>query len=469
MRPRAELDLPLTLDRSATTPLHQQLAAALRRAVLNGLLLPGGQLPPSRLLGAQLKIARSTVLTAYEQLAGEGYLESRHGSGTFVPAQVDAAQLSSQRSPVAPAPGVFVPEGQVDLRPGRPDTRRLVDGTWRAVWRDATSHEVPPVEPPVQGLAALREQIALHLRAARGLPADPADVFITAGTGEGLALVVHALGSSARPVGVEDPGYPSARRVLTRLSCQLQPVPVDGDGLLVERLATLPTASRLMLVTPSHQYPLGGCLPLGRRLALLEWARREDALILEDDYDSEFRLGAAPLPALAGLDPDGRVVHLGTFSKVLSPWLRAGYLLAPSGMRSALLAVRDDLGTPVSGVDQQALANYLANGALRRHIARTRRDYAHRRGHLTQLLAMHPDLRMRGGRAGLHAVIELPPGADIPDVLEGCAQQGYLLADLRDYDASPHLLSGRAIVLGYGGATLAELGGAVTALARCTN
>ena len=407
------------------------------------------------------------MLSAYEQLSGEGYLESRHGSGTFVPAQVLLAPLPHQRPAVAPAHAVPVSADRVDLRPGQPDTRRLVDGAWRAAWRAATAREVPSVEPPVQGLAVLREQVAAHLRAARGLPADPADVFITAGTGEGLALVVHSLGGSA-PVAVEDPGYPSARRVLTRLGCPLQPVPVDGAGLLVERLEAVPTVPRLVLVTPSRQYPLGGCLPIGRRLALLDWARRADALILEDDYDSEFRFGAAPLPDLAGLAPGGRVVHLGTFSKVLSPWLRAGYLLAPPKLRPALLAARDDLGTPVSGVDQQALAGYLASGALRRHVARTRRDYAHRRHHLTQLLARHPHLRLRGGRAGLHAVIDLPPGTDVPAVLEACARQGFLLADLRDYSASSRAGSSPAVVLGYGGATLAELGGAVAALAACT-
>lgn len=292
-------------------------------------------------------------------------------------------------------------------------------------------------------------------------------MFITAGTSDGLALVVQALGRLPRPVAVEDPGYPAARRVLTRLGCALQPVPVDGEGLCVEQLAALPVAPRLVLVTPSHQYPLGASLPVGRRLALLDWARSHDAVLVEDDYDSEFRFGAAPLPALAGLDPDERVVHLGTFSKVLSPWLRVGYLLAPPRLRAALLATRLDLGTPVSGVDQQALAGYLATGALRRHITRARRDYAHRRRHLARLLAEHPALRLRGTPAGLHAVIDLPAGTDVPALLESCAARGFLFADLRDYDATPPPAArpGPAVVLGYGAATLSQLDRAVTTLA----
>jgi len=468
VRPRVELDFPLALDRACATPLHQQLAEALRAAVLGGLLAPGARLPPTRLLGLQLGIARSTVLAAYEQLSGEGYLQARHGSGTYISARVQPApgllRLSAQptASPERPPP-----PDQVDLRPGQPDTRRLVDGAWRAAWRQAAARGVPALEPPAQGLPELREQVAAHLRAARGLPADPADVFITAGTSDGLALVVHALGCSPRPVAVEDPGYPAARRVLTRLGCALQPVPVDDQGLRVERLAALPVAPRLVLVTPSHQYPLGASLPVGRRLALLDWARSHDAVLIEDDYDSEFRFGAAPLPALASLDPAERVVHLGTFSKVLSPWLRAGYLLAPPRLRAALLTTRLDLGTPVSGVDQQALAGYLAGGALRRHIARARRDYAHRRRHLARLLAAHPALRLRGTSAGLHAVIDLPPDTNMPTLLQTCAARGFLFADLHDYDATPHPAArpGPAVVLGYGAATLSELDRAVTTLA----
>ncbi len=207
MRPRIELDFPLLLDRSAAEPLHQQLAAALRGAVLDGLLPAGSRLPPSRLLCAQLQVARSTALAAYEQLAGEGYLESRHGSGTFVARQVHPAVVPQPRTTIPAATGDTDP-AQVDLRPGQPDTDRLADGSWRAAWREAAAGSVPSVEPPVQGLAVLREQVAAHLRSARGLPADPDDLFITAGTGEGLALVVHAIGASASGVAVEDPRLP---------------------------------------------------------------------------------------------------------------------------------------------------------------------------------------------------------------------------------------------------------------------
>ena len=272
-----------------------------------------------------------------------------------------------------------------------------------------------------------------------------------------------------RAATVEDPGYPAACRVLTRLGCQPVPVPVDEDGLLVDRLAALPVAPPLVLVTPSHQYPLGGCLPIARRLALLDWAGQHDAVVVEDDYDSEFRYGVAPLPALAALDRTGHVIHVGTFSQVLSPWLRAGYLPAPPRLRPELLATRTDLGSVVSGLDQRALARYLTSGALRRHIARTRRDYAHRRQHLARLLVGQPALRLHGTRGGLHSVICLPPDTDVTARLTACAQHGLLLADLRDYavGSGPDLQP--AVVIGYGAATLTDLDRATTTLARLTH
>jgi len=467
VRPVPRLDLPLALDRAAATPLHAQLAEALRRAVLDGHLPAGARLPSTRQAATEVGLARATVLAAYEQLAGEGYLEPRHGAGTFVsdhPSPVGAAPAPPRRAPhddgAAPAGSGARP---VDLRPGRPDTRRLVDPAWRAAWRGAASR-VSSWEPPPLGLPALREQVAAHLRAARGVPASAEDVVITAGADEGLALVAHAL--ALRDAVVEDPGYPSARRTLRRLGVALHPLPVDEHGLVVDALPEPGAAGAgvgAVLVTPSHQYPLGGVLPLARRLELLAWARARGAVVVEDDYDSEFRYGAAPLPALAGLDGD-RVVHLGTLSKVLTPWLRTGYLLVPPALREAFAAVRRDLGAPVSGVQQQALATHLASGSLRRHVARTRRDCAHRRAHLLRALAAQPHLRAAETSAGLHSVVVLPGGADAADVVRRVGERGYLLADLADYAVQRRDLP-PAVVLGYADASLADLSGAVAALA----
>ncbi|WP_187279452.1 PLP-dependent aminotransferase family protein [Quadrisphaera setariae] len=474
VRTPVELDLPLALHRGGAARLHGQLADALRTAVREHRLPPGAQVPATRRLAEQLGVSRATVTAAYEQLVGEGFLEARHGSGTRVSQHVGALP-APRAADLGPRRRAAQRPGAVDLRPGRPDTSRLADAAWRSAWREAALADVPDDEPPPAGLPALREQVAAHLRAARGVDADPADVVVTAGTGDGLALVVHALRGRRAPrspqrrrdlrVVVEDPGYPSSARCLLRLDAELLPVDVDDDGLRVDRLPPRgPEPFDAVLLTPSHQYPWGGVLPLERRVALLARAREAGAVVVEDDYDGEFRYGAAPLPALASLAPD-LVVHLGTFSKVLSPWLRAGYLLAPPALREALAEVREDLGAPVSGVLQRALAGHLAGGGLRRHVARVRRDHAHRRDLLRQMLAEHPHLRARGAAAGLHVVVELPAGTDSAAVVAAVEAQGHLLADLAAYAVARTDLP-PAVVLGYGAATVAELRGAVTALAR---
>ena len=466
MRPSSDLDMPVALDRSSGVPLHLQLASALRAAALEGLLPAGARLPASRVLAARVRVARSTVLAAYEQLAGEGYLEGRHGSGTYLTPVLSTPAEALRDVPIAPAPSAPPPVlPVVDLLPGHPATRRLADPAWHRAWRAAARCPVPATAPPPQGLAALREQVAEHLGTARGLAADPAQVLVTAGTDDALSLLCWALGVRGRAVVVEDPGYPAARRVLARHGARLVPVRVDGSGLVVRELAALEEAPVAVLVTPSHQYPSGGRLPVDRRLELLDWARRTGAVVVEDDYDSEFRFDVAPLPALASLDRHGRVVHVGTFSKVLSPWLRAGHLLAPAPLVPALAAVRADLGSPVDGITQQALALYLAQGSLRRHVARSRRDYAHARAHLVRRVeATAGLLRLRGTEAGLHAVLELPSGADAAAVIAGAASRGVLVADLADYAVQAPAPA--AVVLGYGSAGLADLDRAVAVLAE---
>ena len=467
----AHLDLPLVLDREDRTSLHLQLAAALRDAASRGLIAPGSKLPSTRLLAAQLHLARSTVIAAYQQLDGEGYVQSRHGSGTYLSNDPIAAQpiSSPPSSTVADDRLRCVPPDDhdvIDLRPGRPDTRRLADPAWRRAWRAAVNDPPPDTEPPLQGLPLLRAEVARHLAVARGLSADAAAVFVTAGTNDGLALLVHALQFRGHRIGLENPGYPEAWRLFARLGCHTLPVPVDDSGLVVERLPEGSSAPRAVLVTPSHQYPLGGRLPLARRIALLDWANRHQATVIEDDYDSEFRFDVAPLPALASLDRSGRVAHLGTFGKVLSPWLRIGYLVAPAHLIPDLLAARADLGNPVSGVLQQALSNYLTSGALRRHIARSRRDYSHSRAHLTRRLAqVIPEARIRGIDAGLHAVLELPHNVDADLIVRRARVADVLLDTLANYTApTPDATPPPAIVLGYGGATLVQLDRAVLAI-----
>jgi GntR family transcriptional regulator/MocR family aminotransferase len=302
-------------------------------------------------------------------------------------------------------------------------------------------------------------------------PAD--DVIVTAGAREGLALLLTALGSSharALTVGVEDPGYPSLRKVAARFGATIVALPVDAEGLVT---ATLPTGVLdAIIVTPSHQYPLGGSLPLSRRRELLDWAKRSGAVIIEDDYDSELRHTGSPLPALAALDDpvDGSVVLLGTFSKTVSQSLSAGYLLAPARLGRMISPVRRVLGGPVSTIVQTALATYLASGGLRRHTTRMRKRYAQRRELVVERLFGTPGARVRPMSGGLHAVIEIAGGEHAESaIMQRCTGLGAVALSSYWHGQSP--TAGRfGLVIGTGGscdqasfeAALAQLRAALT-------
>lgn len=311
--------------------------------------------------------------------------------------------------------------------PGLPDTSAIETPAWRAAWRSAAAKA--HLEAPDLGDPRLREEIAEHLRRMRGTTRPPEDIIVTAGAREGLSLLLSALGTDrgrTLTVGVEDPGYPSLRRVAVRHGAQIVALPVDAEGLVTEQLpdATLDA----VLVTPSHQYPLGGSLPLTRRRELLDWAGRTGAVIIEDDYDSELRHSGSPLPTLAALDDrvSGSVALLGTFSKTVSQALSAGFLLIPENLRGSIEPARHDLGGPVSAVVQAALAEYLASGELRRHTARMRRRYAARRELVVERLFAAPGIRVRPMSGGLHAVIEILRGSPEAEafILARCAHLG---------------------------------------------
>jgi GntR family transcriptional regulator/MocR family aminotransferase len=350
------------------------------------------------------------------------------------------------------------PRPLIDLRPGRADTSTLAGPDWRRAWRAAADHP-PPTDPgPAVGHPALRHEIAAHLQRFRGLACTADEILVTAGTRDGLELLTAVRGD--RLVGVEDPGYPAAHRIVRSLGARVHSLPVDDAGLRTELLPAglAPTA---VYVTPAHQYPLGGRLPAARRLDLLRWARRHDALVIEDDYDSEFRFDVPPLPALAALDRD-QVAYLGTLSKVLSPSLRVGYLVPPPHLHHQLVRRRAADDCRVPHIVQVALARYLADGALARHIARMRRSYAAKRHLLLQLLRPTA-LTLRGLDAGLHGVVPLPPGTGEAGVVGRLAGVGILLAGLGEYHhRAEHHEPG--LVLGYGAASPADLSHAVTAL-----
>jgi len=414
-----------------------QLAAALREVIDAAGLRPGEEVPATRRLASRLGVARGVVVSAYEQLIAEGYLRAERGRGTVVnPDLAPAASAASAAGrgggsgrpggapvrsvPIPPGPtgggdatgsrglGIEDPAARPPLAPGAPLTDATERPAWRAAWRSAAARA--DRRPPALGDPRLRAELAEHLRLVRGTARPARDVLVTAGTREGLGLLLTALGTTrgnGLVVGVEDPGYPSLRGVAARHGARIVSLPVDADGLRTDRLPV--GMLDLVIVTPSHQYPVGGSLPLPRRRELLDWAGRTGVVIVEDDYDSELRHVGSPLPALAALDDpvSGSVVTLGTFSSTVTPALAAGFLLAPEQLRSLLEPVRSDLGSPVSAVVQLALADYLASGELRRNIARVRRRHAARRDLISECFAGVAEVRVRPMSGGLHAVVEL--------------------------------------------------------------
>jgi GntR family transcriptional regulator / MocR family aminotransferase len=437
------LELLLPVRRGSGT-LRAQLERHLREAVRSGRLRPGSALPSSRVLAGQLGISRGVVVEAYDQLAAEGYLVARRGATTRV---ADAALVgAAPPKPAEPSRPV-----RYDFRPGVPALDTFPRSAWLASLRKALQ-EAPHAAlgyGDARGQQALRQALAAYLGRVRGVAADPERVLVCSGFAQGTALVCRALGRrGARRVAMEDPCHPGQRAIVAASGLEPVPVPVDDQGIQVDRLATV--GADAVLVTPAHQFPTGMVLAAQRRGALMEWARRNDAVIVEDDYDAEYRYDREPIGAVQGLAPD-RVVYAGSASKTLAPALRLGWLVLPAWLTDAVAEQKalDDLASPA--LEQLAFANLLARGEVDRHLRRNRVRYWARRDTLVAALGVHaPQVRVRGIAAGLHAVAELPPQADEATVVAAARRRSVGVYPMSDYrfggSAAP-----AALVLGYGG------------------
>lgn len=461
MRSSPEVTLSLQLDRGAQESLPAQLVNQLRGLIAEARLAPGDALPSTRALAAHLGVSRGTAVAAYDQLLAEGYLSAAVGRSTVVNPQLHRVHPHPPRPSVpvsAEASAVY------DLRPGTPSPDEVVGPAWKAAWRQAS---VAPVSGsvPLLGLPDLRLAWSEHLRRMRAVVRDPGQIVVTSGGREGFTLVLLAL-ARERPlrVGVEEPGYPSLRRVPAHLGAAVLPLPVDEHGLRVADLPMGADAPDLLLVTPSHQYPLGGSLPIDRRQELLEWARTNRVVLVEDDYDSELRYTSQPLPALAALDDpvDGTVVLLSTLSKTLTPTLAMGFLGLPEQLVPAVAAVRCDLGQPVGLVAQRAIATYLDAGALRLHTQRMRNRYRRRRARVVAALTGLPGIQVYPMDGGLNAVVQTERGEG--ELVKALAASGVQVSPLSEYWSGPGNPSG--IVFGFGGVSEDELSRALRIIAR---
>ncbi len=441
-RTSSGLELLVDLRREDPEPLHRQLERALREAIRTGRLAPLAVLPSTRGLATQLDVSRGIVVEAFEQLIAEGYLVSRPGGATRV------ARTQGAPRPRTPVPTVA--PVAFDFRPGRPD----LDLFPRLAWSRAARHVLETIPsarfayPDGHGTPELRRTIAAYLNRVRGTVADPADVIVSAGFAQGLGLVAHVLrASGARTVAVEDPSDQDYRAVIGAAGLRVVAVPVDDAGIRVDLLAA--TDADAVLVTAAHQYPVGGVLPADRRAALVDWAERRDTLIIEDDYDAEFRYDREPIGAMQGLSPD-HVVYSGSASKILAPGLRLGWLVAPDRLVTGLAAAKlaADMGAPM--LDQLTLAELIDRGELDRHLRRMRPIYRRRRDVLLEALARHlPALHPVGASAGLHLLTWLPADLDEERILAGA-----LDAEIAINGLAPRWLrpGGRGgLIFGYGG------------------
>ncbi len=406
---------PLFPDRASGENLAVQLSRRLRAAIEQGTLRSGTRLLGSRQLAKRLGLGRNTVALAFDQLVAEGYLDARGGAGTFV-AVVSARPSPRKTDTVRPAPerarktralrAYFgASTGAGPLRPGTPDLSRFPSAAWtRCARRALTVYDREAAYGAASGLRPLQDAITAHLRQFRGVAAQPEQVIIVEGAQAALHLAALVLSSPGDAVAIEDPCYALARAAFELSALRLHAVPVDSFGIDPARL---PRKARLAFVTPTHQFPLGGMLPVARRLALLAWAESADAYILEDDYDSEFTAEARPVAALQSLDRAERVLYVGSFSKTLAPAIRLGYLIVPPHLASAFRGARASSSLGASLHLQATIADFIERGHFARHIRRMNALYERRREILAAALAtrLREPFRLGPAQSGLHVAL----------------------------------------------------------------
>jgi len=447
------MELHIDLAAAPGRSLRARLEHVLREAVRDGRLPAGTRLPSTRALCSELKVSRGVVVDAYAQLAAEGYLHTRRGGGTTVAsAATSAAAKPRSATPLSPI--------RHDMSPFRPALGDFPRGAWSAalarVLRSVPDERLGYPDPA--GVPELRSTLAAYLGRVRGVRTTPEQIVITTGLRQGIDLLWSTLAAEgAKRVAVEDPGWSGMRETATDAGLEVVPIPVDHDGLVVERLEHEPVAA--VALAPAHQYPTGAVLSPARRAALLAWALPRDTLLVEDDYDAEYRYDRQPIGSLQGLAPE-QVVYGGSASKTLAPSVRLGWMALPQRLAQSLAARQRRRGGMPAPLLQLALADLIERGELDRHLRRQRRRYQRQRDALLSALAMElPEFPIHGAAAGLYAVLHLPPELDEQAVLTAARTSGIALESLGG--DTP------ALVLGYANLSDAAVNPAVRALAAC--
>jgi len=482
---------PITLDSGGEIPMYRQLYEWFRGAILAGQLRSGQRVPSTRNLAAELKVSRIPVSSAYEQLHAEGYFETFIGAGTCVARSIPddawkpatgkigdtSRQVSKKKAPRRVSRRVAlmrVPQQTwsnklVAFRVSLPALEHFPIGEWS---RLVNRHSRKPTRQlmaygDAKGFVPLREAIAEYLGAVRAVRCEPSQILVTTGSQQGLQLAAQVLLDANERVWIEEPGYLGTRQAPLMAGAQLVPVPVDQEGLNVAEGIRRARGAHAVYITPSHQYPLGVTMTATRRMLLLNWAAGSGAWIIEDDYDSEYRFGGRPIPSLQGLDTGARVIYVGTFSKVMFPALRLGYLVVPKDLVEAFANARDATDQFSSTLYQAVMTDFIREGHFARHIRRMRMLYLERRTALVEAIQsqMKDKLEVIGAEAGMHLVALLPLGVNDVAVSIKAAQMGISAMPLSSCYLKAPARGG--LILGYGGTDALQTQDGIRKLKRC--
>ncbi|MEA5574342.1 PLP-dependent aminotransferase family protein [Calothrix sp. UHCC 0171] len=469
------MDLLITLDNHSPLPLHQQIYEEVRQAILCGKLPPGKRIPSTREMAKALGVSRSTVTQSYEQLLSEGYLETVIGSGTYICTQLPDDLFDSQPVEYTEknssskikfseygmnllqtknVPILNEKQLEISFRYGRPALNKFPLKLWKKLLDKYCNTSLEWLDYSIEplGYKPLREAIAIYISRVRGINCEPEQVLITNGTQQALDLIMRLLIEPGNIIALEEPGYLSARLIFQAYGAKLLPIAVDESGLVINKLVhSLEKDNiRLVYITPSHQFPTGAILSLPRRLELLNWASQTGSLIIEDDYDSEYRYGDRPIPALQGLDNQDSVLYVGTFSKVLFPSLRIGYLVLPKNLVTIFARAKwlNDRHLPI--LEQQVLTDFIAEGHLERHIRKMRSLYDYRRQVLVKSLKFNfgESVEILGDKAGLHVMVRLNTNMSDDEIIQDAAKLGVGMMSASSQYLNPNA-SGE-FIFGYG-------------------
>lgn len=457
--------LAFSIDRNSSEPVFEQICSSIRTQAISGDLTEGSRLSPTRVLAAELGVSRSTVVTAYEQLLAEGYIEGVPGSGYTV-CRIGAVELDADK---LPATRHIEREEMIPPKPfqaGQPDMRLFPHRQWaKTIARVCrTSPEAMVIAGSSLGNFPLREAVAQHVSEWRGIDASPHQIMITAGSGDALEICIRALTKTGERIGLEDPGYPPLRNFVLGLGLHPEYLKIGPNG--VELPGEIKNGkSQLVVLTPSHQYPLGGALAPSRRLEFINWAERENAWIIEDDYDSEFRYAGRPIPAMAGFDKLNRTIYVGSFSKIFSNSLRLGYIVIPGALIERFKNVVTRFGVKASLLPQQPLAEFISSGEFYRHLRRVRRIYdARRRFLLKELTSNLSDFgSFEDHQAGMQIAFHLTDKLKDTDIEQRGEIGGITVKALSRFGADNITLNG--LLIGTCGFSEEELEAGVSTLA----